>query len=1012
MRNKKNKKIAIIALSCAFTCFAALGITATARGGEEFSLTEEFLSEYTLNYKLAIPAGYFGDIKADCTVIFPSGAAYKKSVAELTEAGLYEVDYYAVSGGKTYIQTKRFKVSDELYSVDKPSASAIYATDYEIGSEKVNGILVTLTDGSTFKYNKVFDISDKTADDLLVRFNIIATETGRYDFKKITVRFTDIYDEKNYFDINVSDSYGNGATCFAKAGASNQTLTGLQWMPDANHPEVPSKRTDDYGTYVRCNFRNTPNDGNRATETFDAYFDYAEKKAYGSVKDSSAYAREENGMMGNYICDLDDPLCYNNLWDGFAMGECKVSVFAESFASSYGTILLTDIFGESGEDFAVNLMRDEESPEIIVDTGYAEDRTPYAIVGKEYKIFPATSKDSSRKTRGMVALVYRDYYGENPVSVTVENGVFVPDKAGDYAIVYRDEDLSGNAAEKVITVKCYAADEKSFTITAENPQVEATVGRSYKVGDYSITGGSGKAEVEIFAEVGEGKYPIAENGEFTPTKSGEYTITYVARDYAGITAKTSYELNVEFGNEPIFEEVTTFPANFVSTFEQFLPKLRAYDYKNAEWVNAEIFVKEGDGEERKLGGNSMKPSESDSPYDITVVYRANGKSGTSEISFSRTCYTVTSGNRTDRIIKKNMFITGEGVTSGYGKATDGDNIEYAEYNLPDGKSLTYVNDLPATSSIDTSVTFALKDKIPSALYFTFTDAFNPAVSVTAELFEKDGTACLRVNGGVEYSAENVSLSGGELITVAYSAASGAITVNGSAAIAPAISRNFAGFEKGVCRLTITVKDETRMVVTSILNQLLSSQTEYRERSPLFSLVKEYLPEYYLGEKVTLHGAVALSLINPTVQASVTLYAPDGSPVKDVNGELIKDRSIYYECEFIPVVYGTYEIRYTINGADMSYYIDVADEIAPEITINQTVLTRAKKGDKINYSATAKDNLDGDVKVITTITDPTGRIRVINGEYAFTKTGEYILSFTAKDTRGNVSQKTYRIIVKG
>ena len=1012
MRNKKGRNMAIIALSCAFTLFMALGISATASDGKKFSLTEEFLSEYTLNYKLAIPTGYFGDVKADCTVIFPSGAAYRKSVAELTEAGLYEVDYYAVSGGKIYTRTKRFKVIDELYSVNKPSSSAVYAADYEIGSEKLNGVLVTLTEGAIFQYNKVFDISGKTADDLLVRFNIIATETSEYDFKRITVRFTDIYDEKNYFDINVSDSYGNGDTCFAKAGASNQTLTGLQWAPDAYHPEVPSKRTDDFGTYVRCNFRNTPNDGNRATETFDAYFDYTEKRAYGSVKASSSYAIAENGMRGNYICDLDDPLYYSNLWNGFTTGECTVSVFAESFVSSYGTILLTDIFGESGEDFAVNSLRDEESPEIIVDTGYADGQTPYAVVGKKYKIFPATSKDSSRKTRGMISLVYRNYYGENPVSVTVENGVFIPDKAGDYTIVYRDEDLSGNAAEKAITVTCYAADEKSFTISAENSQVAAIVGKSYKVGDYSITGGSGRADVEIFAESGTEKYSISENGEFIPTKSGEYTIKYVARDYAGITAETSYSINVEFGNEPIFEEITNFPTNFVSTFDQFLPKLRAYDYKNAEWVNAEIFVKEGDGAERKLSGNSIKPSESVSPYAITVIYRANGKSGSSEISLSRTCYTITSGNRTDRIIKKNLFITGEGVTSGYGKATDGDNIEYAEYNLPDGKSLTYINDLPATSSIDTSVTFALKDKIPSAIYFTFTDAFNPAVSVTAELFGKDGTACLRVNGGVEYPAENVSLSGGELITVAYSAANGAITINGSAAIAPAISQNFAGFEKGVCRLTITVKGETRMVVTSILNQLLSSQTEYRERSPLFSLVKECLPEYSIGKKVTLYGAVALSLINPTTQAAVTLYAPDGSPVKDANGEIIKGRSIYSEYEFIPRVYGTYEIRYTINGADMSYYIDVADEIAPEITINSTVLTRAKKGDKINYSATAKDNLDGDVKVITTITDPTGRIRVLSGEYAFTVAGEYILSFTAKDSRGNVTQKTYKIIVKG
>ena len=944
MRNKKGRNMAIIALSCAFTLFMALGISATASDGKKFSLTEEFLSEYTLNYKLAIPTGYFGDVKADCTVIFPSGAAYRKSVAELTEAGLYEVDYYAVSGGKIYTRTKRFKVIDELYSVNKPSSSAVYAADYEIGSEKLNGVLVTLTEGAIFQYNKVFDISGKTADDLLVRFNIIATETSEYDFKRITVRFTDIYDEKNYFDINVSDSYGNGDTCFAKAGASNQTLTGLQWAPDAYHPEVPSKRTDDFGTYVRCNFRNTPNDGNRATETFDAYFDYTEKRAYGSVKASSSYAIAENGMRGNYICDLDDPLYYSNLWNGFTTGECTVSVFAESFVSSYGTILLTDIFGESGEDFAVNSLRDEESPEIIVDTGYADGQTPYAVVGKKYKIFPATSKDSSRKTRGMISLVYRNYYGENPVSVTVENGVFIPDKAGDYTIVYRDEDLSGNAAEKAITVTCYAADEKSFTISAENSQVAAIVGKSYKVGDYSITGGSGRADVEIFAESGTEKYSISENGEFIPTKSGEYTIKY--------------------------------------------------------------------GAERKLSGNSIKPSESVSPYAITVIYRANGKSGSSEISLSRTCYTITSGNRTDRIIKKNLFITGEGVTSGYGKATDGDNIEYAEYNLPDGKSLTYINDLPATSSIDTSVTFALKDKIPSAIYFTFTDAFNPAVSVTAELFGKDGTACLRVNGGVEYPAENVSLSGGELITVAYSAANGAITINGSAAIAPAISQNFAGFEKGVCRLTITVKGETRMVVTSILNQLLSSQTEYRERSPLFSLVKECLPEYSIGKKVTLYGAVALSLINPTTQAAVTLYAPDGSPVKDANGEIIKGRSIYSEYEFIPRVYGTYEIRYTINGADMSYYIDVADEIAPEITINSTVLTRAKKGDKINYSATAKDNLDGDVKVITTITDPTGRIRVLSGEYAFTVAGEYILSFTAKDSRGNVTQKTYKIIVKG
>ena len=142
-------------------------------------------------------------------------------------------------------------------------------------------------------------------------------------------------------------------------------------------------------------------------------------------------------------------------------------------------------------------------------------------------------------------------------------------------------------------------------------------------------------------------------------------------------------------------------------------------------------------------------------------------------------------------------------------------------------------------------------------------------------------------------------------------------------------------------------------------------------------------------------------------------ALDGTRLLGVN----TDKDYYVDAN----QYGRYVVTFkavTSSGKDVvySYYVNVVDTIAPEITLpeNATVSGRVNKNIKITMP-TVTDNVDDDVKVEVYIYSPSMVMyKLEEGKTTFktSKAGVYKVVYKAFDSVGNYSTKTIDLIVTG
>ena len=124
------------------------------------------------------------------------------------------------------------------------------------------------------------------------------------------------------------------------------------------------------------------------------------------------------------------------------------------------------------------------------------EKTPYAEVGKTYKIPSAYAFDDICGGVEVSRSVYYNYNSENTLLIAEENGRFKTDYAGSYAIVYSAKDFSGNASEKIIWVSCLKdAPDPQITLVKEECKDSATVGEKVVLAGYTVGSGSGALSV-------------------------------------------------------------------------------------------------------------------------------------------------------------------------------------------------------------------------------------------------------------------------------------------------------------------------------------------------------------------------------------------------------------------------------------------------------------------------------------------------------------------------------------
>lgn len=970
--------------------------------------------EYVTGTTIDVPDLYFtvsgGEVKAQKTIIFPSGNAYDKDELILSEMGLYKVEYTAKNGSDVLFAEDEFYVTKPYFETVGTEFSSVEYKAYEL-TPNYKALNVQLDSKSKLVCNEIINVNELGANNKLISLYMTPDQPGNCEFSQLVITLTDVYDKNNFVQViaNASTDGIRHGVAYVLAGATSQRAGGWQG-------EVFNSGGT-YGTATRFNFWSVnyyglgQGDGTYSEEylvnnKFQVFFDYAEKKM--QTLDHST---------GNktLISDLDDPATFSNVWKGFKTGEAYLSIQANNITGTYANFAIDYL---AGKPLNLDLIRDSEAPKITVDL---EGATPLAVKGVPYKVFDVEAFDRIDFERPVNVRVFKDN-GTNPhTELNIVDGKFTPKTAGNYYIEYSATDCSGNKGVQRVNVTCVEQTEQFKILIDEGSKNTSIVtGEVVQIASATVLGGAGGAELKIVVTDASGKEIEIEDGEFRPEVAGEYTVTYSAVDYVMQTASSSYVISVTNSQSPIFQEQPTFLKYYIAGREYVLPEYVAFDYSSGTQtkVNVQIIV-DDEGETRTLNSDRKVTFEVASVGTATITYKA-----------SESVY------KTFTVGVRNVDYDPAGIDmSKYFAVLEGD---VKSELVSNGKDSTVVlltaNENGKFEFINTVLTnkFEMEFSVVSskANFDKFTVTLTDSVDSSKVLkliyrSVSDETAMFSINGGTEYNVGTGFTHSGNTYKVVLNESVGKVSGNGS--VFYPINKfsdgeDFDRFPSGKAYLTIAFENVT--AESSVYVGMINSQPM---QGIIFDRVAPNVVVYeaddstkQIGDDIVIKPAIAGDVVDQCPSLLLNVKSPSGSFVTDKNGTLLKDVSADREYVINLSEYGTYRINYTtedFTGRNYTYsiIITIRDTIVPEITLEKENVTTAKLGQKVTIEkATYSDNISqaDKLKIMTFIVTPDGRaLKVEQDSFIVSQVGTYGIRYMAYDEDGNLAIKEDKIVVE-
>ena len=984
--------------------------------GETFSITTK---KVTYNGK---------EYDADVIIIAPNGNAYRMENFVAAESGLYTVEYRITVDGKSLKTTEKFTVNKKLYEVSSTRSSAKSATyTYETKDGQavtLEGIDLTLSSGDTFYYNKIIDLSNKTAKDKILGMFSIAQKERSADLLKVKVTFTDVYDPTNYVTVEMKGmDKGTGGSgdvlhyseyrSWMSAGAAYQQSTGIdrnnagQFIYNGNIYYKWVQHIE-YGYPYTHSFYGTPYDAGKSeflpvgSEEMQIYWDYAERQIHGP---STTY------NPTTLVADLDDSTFFNEIWQGFTTGEVTMSITGENYISTAGRLFITGI---NGDDLSRNVLLDNAAPNISVDTlKYSEDKLPIAKVGKPYKLYDAIAIDDYDGELEVTVNVAYNYRTNNEVTVEVRDGTFVPFTEGRYELIYTAKDKMGKIGKKTLSVDAF--DNKEFTLTYTNEDEQtALLGKEVTIPDYEICNASGKADCVITAKHN-AKTDIVytvKAGKFIPMYAGEYTLEYVYSDYLESKTQT-YILTVEMSDVPtILEEMGKMPQYLLKNCVYELPVINGYVFENGSPIEKETVISVTEN-----GVNRMLPNRYFAPQTagiVTVMYTitsSSGKSFTKSFDFN-----VLDVGYGERLHLEKYFI---------GSATVEPTQQYVEIISNKDDSMRFATALQVYN-YQSSLQINTERNEFTRLTVRMQDTNNPDVSVAFHYTRSENGTLFSVNDEtLTYNVRSDYFTSVlDSITFNYSNTTLCGTFDEATYVKVKTDENgnpFNGFTDNLAYVSFEVSGVKEDGAAGVRIYRINGQPFNK------NIADAIKPELYIinkdsglkkvGDRMYIAPSCAFDVLDPNVNVSFTVYDPDGKICKSEDGTLLNAEADHTKSYYVVAKkIGTYMVRYQVcdskgNKTTDSYALNVIDKEPPEITVEAPQST-AKVGQTITLpKATATDNATADVKVRVYVYYPDGHTQEITGEsFVATMAGTYKVTYLAMDELINTTFKTFVITV--
>lgn len=987
--------VAVVAVSANSAVWSDVNIAEVYAYGDTFEVPER-----TLTVGSTV-------VNALSTVSYPSGAAVRGKSVKLGETGNYTVRYYANIGKDQYSTEEKFTVQGFGYRADSENSSVSFGTYTDFGANST-GLLVKLAKGDKLTFTKLINVKSLTQSDALLRFFITPEHRGAADFNKLTLTLTDSLDSSKYLKIDINrGNFGTSGlgVSWVMAGGNGQDMVGYEKGKKLHV-------NDDVGTALYISFVAQNNSDGWSGPSVNVKPDIR----YGTI--SFDYNSKIVYANSDMVSDLDSSDYYKDLWRGWSSDKARLTISANGYSSATANFCIMEVFGMSDEELQNNNFLDDEAPVITVNSDYAE--MPRAEVGTAYPVPEAIAYDDYAGNCEVTTEVVYDYHGASPVSVSVIDGAFVPDRTGSYTIVYTAKDGFGNIAGKTLHVQSVKT-VSEIEITPPIVPAETELGTYVEIPDPAVSGGSGKITVETAVIFG-GERTVIKGG-FRPETEGEYTVEFTATDYIGKTKTATLKISAHKGEKPLFIDSVSLPPVYISGGKYVLPELYANDYTSGSLkrVLCDVKVADANGEKTYKAGSEFVPVVSENGDFAKITYFA-GNAVYPEFDIP-----VIIG-KGDNAVYMSNYIYGENVTV---TARDESNKLYttglAVIPAAGDSGWIFANALLKNGASVTVSTLAEKTGF-GELKFTFADALTGKKITVAAII---GAAKVTfMHGGESYTA-GISLKNGGKLEVAYKDGKVNVVCNDSTTISVPVTvyddgSAFDGFVSEKIYLGVATagnKSGSRYMVLAISGSVLSYRNQ-DNNAPLFDILGDYGGKQKINSEYVIKRGVCSDVFAPESSATLTVTAPDGTIVKDKNGKTLSDVSINEEYVITLTQYGKYIVSYVVaevnwmgNRNKPNITVTVADEEAPVIEFIGSASDTAKVGDVIvmpKYKVSDNISSESEITARAFVVNAQGKFieltdgaNAIKCEYA----GKYTFIVYAIDAEGNSSSLAFEVNVR-
>lgn len=937
----------------------------------------------------------------------PDKSAKSVNQIKFTETGAYTIEYRTFVGEKLLKKEYTINVYEEMFSVSGKTSTAVYGiddSDYQTG---LSGIKLTLAAGDVFKWNKPVDLKKLGTEKNAVSLILLPETIGKRDITDVLICFTDVYDSSNtvYVKVNAihnSDTDWTRKTAMYHSGTDTNLMYGKNYSEGAYAYELES-------TWYRYGYSSlfsfTANGANPVGKEFiSVSFDLDNKIVLGP-KESASY----NGGS-RVIAELGDKSLFGNAaWSGFTTGEAFMSIKCDGYSSAGTCKMLINAIGD--EDLSEKEYDGAIGERIFVDTlGYEEERLPIGVAGKEYKLFEGKKLDFDEGLINIKPRVFFEYDSSTRFEENVVNMRFTPKIAGNYTICYRSESRIGGVVEKTLKLSV-VQDEIPIRATINEKSDEIKAGERISLPDYTVAGGSGRIDCRVYAILGN-KVELLENDFFIPQSSGEYILKYVFTDYLGQTKESDCGLKVKNNPKPLIDSNDVYLPEYLiegATYE--MPEIYAYDYSDGTQrkINTSITYTDGNGTTSSL---TVIPKNNEDGI-AKIRYIAVGNEDSSYIDYEIPIISTEKNGELD--------ISAYFVEKGITKTLTADR----------GLVLSATNDSGRVSFINPILAdaFSMKIRIPSeASEFLFFDIYlrdSQSKKILKISINKGGeNAFLAINDNLVPSAIKSKFVNTIIGPIKYE--KGVVSVNSDVQFK--IDEYYGGesfdcFKSGKVYVEVGfsgVKGKSQASIYTIGNQVINSSITSDEAAPAVSIKGEYQFVHTINESVTVLDALVGDILDPNVNATLTVMDSDNAYVTAKDGTILNGAPLK-EYEIQLTKYGSYRIIYMpvdskgnkVNSG-IIYSITVCDFTAPQINVEWGIKGSVEVGKEIIVPvATVTDNIDSDLKYEVYVRTPNFYLLAIKAgdKYKFDVAGLYKFTYFATDTDGNLTVLSFSVMVR-